>query len=88
MASKMGRRLVWAVLGTVATRMARRATRQALHNDWGNPRLPHRVRRERGLATALAWAVGTGAAMALADVLTEQGRTAARVRTPEPRATT
>lgn len=82
MASKIGRGIMWAVLGTVASRAARGLTRQALHSRVGAPRLPHGVRRQRNLETALVMAVGTGALMAVADVLSEQGKVAARARAP------
>lgn len=76
----IGRKLMWMTLGTAASKVVRKKTRNALHNQWGNPRLPHTVRRKRGMGSALAWAVGTGVVMALADVLSEQGKTAARAR--------
>lgn len=84
MASRLGRGLMWAVLGTVASRAARGLTRQALHGRMGTPRLPRGVRRQRNLETALMMAVGTGALMAVADVFSEQGKVAARARAPHP----
>jgi hypothetical protein len=71
-------RIMYAVAGTVAARAARRATRRALHHPGGTPKLPRRVRERGGWGTALAWAVGTGIVLGLADVLTQQGRDAAR----------
>jgi hypothetical protein len=84
MASRIGRRLMWAVVGAVASKVTRRATRKAMHTPGGAPKLPRGVRRQRGLGTGLAWAIGTGAAMAIADVLSEQGKTAARAADPKP----
>jgi hypothetical protein len=51
-----------------------------MHTEHGAPRLPYRVRRRSGLGTAIVLAAGTGALMALADVLNEQGKDAARAR--------
>lgn len=80
MAGKLARKLMWAVAGTVASRAVRGATRSAMHTRLGAPRLPRPVRRRGGFATGLAWMAGASAVMAIADVLTEQGRNAARVR--------
>jgi len=75
---------MWAMLGGAAMKAARGATRDALHTNYGAARLPRPVRRQRNLQTALLMAVGTGALMAVADVLQEQGKTAARAREPKP----
>ena len=80
----LGRKLMWAVLGGAAMKAARGATRDALHTRAGATRLPRPVRRQRNMQTALLMAVGTGVVMALADVLQEQGKTAARARQPKP----
>jgi hypothetical protein len=74
----IGRRLVWAVVGTAAAKMTRRYVRQRLHTRSGATRMPRRARDKRGLSTALAWAIGTGALLGIADVLSEQGTDAAR----------
>lgn len=71
---KLGGKLMWMLAGTAASKMARKYTRKALHNDRGAPRLPRRARRESGLGMMLGWAIATGAIMALADVLSEQGK--------------
>jgi hypothetical protein len=76
----IGRKLMWAVVGGVTSKVVRSATRRAMHNDVGNPRLPQPVRRRRGMGTALTWVVGASALMAIADTLSEQGRNAARAR--------
>lgn len=81
--ASIGRKLMWAVLGTVASKTARNLTRGALHTRSGAPRLPQPVRRQRNLETALLMALGTGALMAVTDVLSEQSKTAARAR-PQP----
>lgn len=82
--SKIANRLMWAVVGTAASKLARGTVRRKLHTAMGAPKLPRGVRRKTGLGTALAWAVGTGVAMGLADLLSEQGQTAARARDPKP----
>jgi len=84
MASSLGRKVMWAVLGGAAMKAARGATRDALHTRYGAARLPHPVRRQRNLQSALLMAVGTGVVMAVADMLQEQGKTAARAREPKP----
>jgi hypothetical protein len=84
MASSLGRKVMWAVLGGAAMKAARGVTRDALHTSYGAARLPRPVRRQRNLQTALLMAVGTGALLAIADVLQEQGKTAARAREPKP----
>jgi hypothetical protein len=71
---KLGGKLMWMLAGTAASKMARKYTRNALYNERGAPRLPRRARRESGLGMMLGWAIATGAIMALADVLSEQGK--------------
>ncbi len=77
----IGRKLAWALLGTVTSKMVRTATRRAMHTPGGATRLPMPVRRRSGFGTALGMAVGTGAVMAIADVLKEQGKLSAQRRT-------
>lgn len=60
------------VLGGATTMVARRITRSALHDSFGESRLPERARSRRGLGMMLLWAVAAGVVLALADVLTEQ----------------
>ncbi|MDB4952173.1 MAG: hypothetical protein JWM27_4822 [Gemmatimonadetes bacterium] len=84
MANTLGRKLMWAVVGGVASKAARSLTRKAMHHQTGAPRLPTTVRHRRGMETALVLAVATGALMAVTDVLNEQGKTAARARQPHP----
>ena len=76
----MGGKLMWAVAGSAASKMARKYTRGALHTDYGAPRLPRKARRQSGLGMMLGWAIATGAIMALADVLREQGKDTVRAR--------
>lgn len=82
--ANLGRKLMWAVVGGAVTKTARSMTRNALHTRGGAPRLPHPVRRSRNMETALLLALGTGVVLALGDVLSEQTKTAARVRQPKP----
>jgi hypothetical protein len=70
--SNIGRNVVYGVLGAATTRVARRATRKAMHTETGAPKLPVTARRRSGLGMALAWAAGAGAVLAIADVLQEQ----------------
>lgn len=76
----MARNLMWALVGSATTKAVRNMTRRAMHNRAGQPKLPRTVRRRNGMGTALTWAIGTGAVMALADVLSEQGKKAAKTR--------
>lgn len=78
----IGRKLLWTALGGFTMKTARNVTRNALHDRMGAARLPNRVRRQRNMESALLLAAGTGVVMALADVLQEQGKTAARARKP------
>jgi len=77
---KIAGKLMWALAGTAASRMARGYTRRTLHTAHGAPRLPRKARRQRGLGMMLGWAVATGVIMAVADVLTEQGKDTVRAR--------
>jgi hypothetical protein len=70
--------VAFAVAAGITSRIARRATRRAMHTQYGAPRLPVAARKTRGFGTALLWAAGTGAALALADVLREQQRETVR----------
>ena len=76
----MGGKLMWAVAGTAASKMARKYTRSALYNDRGAPRLPSKARRQSGVGMMLGWAIATGIIMALADMLKEQGKDTVRAR--------
>jgi hypothetical protein len=80
MMGKLAGKLLWMIAGTAASKMARKYTRKTLHTRDGAPRLPRKARRESGLGMMLGWAVATGAIMALADVLQEQGKDSVRAR--------
>ena len=77
---KLAGKLMWMLAGTAASKMARKYTRNALHNDRGAPRLPRKARRQSGVGMMLGWAIATGAIMALADVLKEQGKDTVHAR--------
>ena len=68
----LARNLMMALAGGHTSKAVRRATRSMMHDDIGAPRLPRPVRRRSGMGTALLLAAGTGAFLALADVLKEQ----------------
>ena len=70
--SSLTRKVMWGVASGVTSKVVRNATRKAMHTSYGAPRLPNPVRRRSGLGTALLWAAGAGAFLALADVLKEQ----------------
>lgn len=77
---KLAGKLMWMVAGTAASKMARSYTRSMLHTRGGAPRLPRKARRQNGLGMMLGWAIATGAIMALADVLKEQGKDTVHAR--------
>lgn len=77
---KLGGKLMWAIAGGAASRVARSYTRNVMHHRDGAPRLPTKARRESGFGMMLGWAVATGVILAVADVLSEQGKDAAHVR--------
>jgi hypothetical protein len=72
MMASLVRKMAWGLLGAATTKATRRAAGRALHNDRGQPRLPHAARRGRGLRTALVLAAGTGLVLAVSDLLKEQ----------------
>jgi hypothetical protein len=78
MAGKLVGSLMWMVAGTAASKMARSYTRGMLRRDDGAPRLPRKARRETGFGMMLGWAVLTGVFLAVTDVLSEQGKNAAK----------
>ena len=77
---KLAGKLMWMIAGTAVSKMARKYTRKTLYTRGGAPRLPRKARRQSGLGMMLGWAVATGAIMALADVLQEQGKDSVRAR--------
>jgi hypothetical protein len=68
----IARKMAWGLLGAATTKATRVAARRALHNERGGPRLPSRVRRSRGLGSALVLAAGAGLVLAVSDLLREQ----------------
>lgn len=60
------------ILGGATTRVARKATRRAMHKRSGAPRLPRATRGRRGFGAVLAWAAAIGVLLALVDVLREE----------------
>jgi hypothetical protein len=76
----LGGKLMWAVAGSAASKMARNYTRKSLHTSYGAPRLPRKARRQSGLGMMLGWAILTGVIMALADVFKEQGKDTVQAR--------
>ena len=72
MGSSIGKRMMWALAAGLTHKMMRRATRRAMHTRYGAPRLPVAARKTRGVGSGLMWAAGTGAMLALSDVLREQ----------------
>jgi hypothetical protein len=74
----MAKNLGMGVIGGATTMLARTATRRAMHDRRGTPKLPRRARRGRGVGAVLAWAAAAGVVFALADVLQEQRAFTAR----------
>lgn len=68
----MAGRMATGALAGATTMLSRSATRRAMHEKGGAPRLPRRTRYQRGVAVMLAWAAAAGVILALADVLREQ----------------
>jgi hypothetical protein len=66
------------MVGTATTMLTRKATRRAMHNRDGAPRLPRAARDNTGFGMMLLLAVAAGALLAVADVLLEQRKTATR----------
>jgi hypothetical protein len=62
----------WGMVGAAATMLARRATRRAMHERSGAPRLPRAARRRTTFGMMLLLAGAAGALLALGDVLQEQ----------------
>ena len=75
----LARKVMIGVASGVTSKMVRTATRKMMHTGSPTPRLPARVQRKTGFGTALMWAAGAGAFLAISDVLKEQRKiTAAR----------
>jgi hypothetical protein len=70
--------LGWGLIGSAATMLARTATRRAMHDPRGAPRLPRAARRSNGFGAMLLLAVAAGALLAVGDVLQEQRKQVAQ----------
>jgi hypothetical protein len=64
----------WGMIGAATTMLARRATRRAMHDPSGAPRLPRAAQKNTGFGMMLALAAAAGALLALGDILQEQRR--------------
>jgi hypothetical protein len=62
----------WGMAGAATTMLARTATRRAMHERSGAPRLPRATRENNSFGMMLLLATVTGIALALGDVLKEQ----------------
>jgi hypothetical protein len=60
------------VVGAAVTMVARKATRRAMHDESGAPKLPRAARRTDSVTMLLIVAAATGALLALVEVLQEQ----------------
>jgi hypothetical protein len=66
------RTIGWGLVGAATTMLARRATRRAMHQQSGAPRLPRATRANNSFGMMLLLAASAGAMLALGDVLKEQ----------------
>jgi hypothetical protein len=62
------------MVGAAVTMLARKATRRAMHDESGVPKLPRAARRGNSVTMLLIVAAASGALLALAEVLREQRR--------------
>jgi len=62
----------WGLVGAATTMLARRATRRAMHEPSGAPRLPRAARKSNSFGMMLVFAAAAGAMLALGDILQEQ----------------
>ena len=62
------------MLGAAVTMLARKATRRAMHDESGAPKLPRATRRSNSVTMLLIVAAASGALLAFSDVLQEQRR--------------
>jgi len=68
------------MVGAAVTMLARSATRRAMHDENGAPKLPRAARRSDSVTMLLIVAAASGALLALAEVLQEQRRHLADTR--------
>jgi hypothetical protein len=62
------------MLGAAVTMLARNATRRAMHDRSGLPKLPRATRRSTSVTMLLVVAAASGALLAVSDLLQEQRR--------------
>jgi hypothetical protein len=62
------------IVGATVTMLARNATRRAIHDARGVPKLPRAARRSNSVTMLLIIAAASGALLALSDLLQEQRR--------------
>ena len=62
------------MVGAAVTMLARNATRRAMRDSSGSPRLPRAARRSNSVTMLLIVAAASGALLALNDVLQQQRR--------------
>jgi hypothetical protein len=62
------------IVGAAVTMLARNATRRAMHDSSGRPRLPQAARRPNSMTALLLVAAASGALLALTDVLHQHRR--------------
>jgi hypothetical protein len=64
--------LAWGTVGAATTMVARTATRRAMHDEHGSPRLPRAARRDLSFSMMVLLAGAAGVILALGDVLQER----------------
>ena len=57
------------LVGAAVTMLARRATRRAMYDERGEPKLPRAARKSNSVVMLLIVAAASGVALALGDVL-------------------
>jgi hypothetical protein len=62
----------YGLVGAAVTKLSRTATRRAMHEPSGTPRLPRAARRGKSFGMMLLFAALAGAVLAFGDVLQEQ----------------
>jgi hypothetical protein len=68
----------WGLIGSGTTMLARAATRRAMHEPTGAPRLPRAARVYDGAGMLVLIAAAAGAILAVGDVLMERRKQIAR----------
>lgn len=62
----------WGMVGAATTMIARTATRRAMHDERGAPKLPRAARRDLSFGMMILLAGAAGVMLALGDVLQER----------------